>query len=146
MIDSKTRFLVHFALLLLQEETEDKLIFAWFVQQAPTKNYLKVRRNRGARGRWYPAPHCVLKWGFYANISWESRCNIEIYVWAHFYKILLVFEVPYQPWVKGMSGKSYNYQKLVKDASNLASFYGSHIDGIVCVKQIDSLGVGKDIK
>ena len=31
---------------------------------------------------------------FYADISWESRCNIEIIVWAHFYKILLVFEVP----------------------------------------------------
>ena len=26
--------------------------------------------------------------------------------------------------------------KLVKDASNLASFYGSHIDGIFFVKQI----------
>ena len=33
--------------------------------------------------------------------------------------------------------KKLNYQKLVKDASNLASFYGSHIDGMVCVKQID---------
>ena len=32
--------------------------------------------------------------------------------------------------------KKLNYQKLVKDASNLASFYGSHIDEIVCVKQI----------
>ena len=31
---------------------------------------------------------------FYADISWESRCNIEIIVCAHFYKILLVFEVP----------------------------------------------------
>ena len=37
-----------------------------------------------------------------------------------------------------MPGKSYqNYQKLVKDASKIASFYGSHIDGIVCVEQID---------
>ena len=26
---------------------------------------------------------------------------------------------------------------LVKDASNIAIFYGSHIDGIVCVEQID---------
>ena len=25
----------------------------------------------------------------------------------------------------------------MKDASNLASFYGSHIDGIISVKQID---------
>ena len=44
--------------------------------------------------------------GFYADISWESRCNIEINVWAHFYEILLLFEVPYWPWVKGMPGKS----------------------------------------
>ena len=29
------------------------------------------------------------------------------------------------------------WKKFVKDVSNLASFYGSHIDGIVCVKQID---------
>ena len=36
-----------------------------------------------------------------------------------------------------MPGKSQNYQKLVKYASNLASFYDSHIDGIVPVKQID---------
>ena len=33
---------------------------------------------------------------FYADISWESRCNIEIDVWAYFYKILLVFETPSQ--------------------------------------------------
>ena len=26
--------------------------------------------------------------GFYADISKESRCNSEINVWAHFYKIL----------------------------------------------------------
>ena len=34
------------------------------------------------------------------------------------------------------------------NASNLASFYGSNIDGIVCGKQIDlaRLGAGKDIK
>ena len=44
-----------------------------------------------------------------------------------------------------MPGKSYKYQKLVKDASNIAIFYGSHIDGIVCEEQID-LRVGKDIK
>ena len=50
------------------------------------------------------------------DISWESRCNIEINVWAHFYKILLLFEVPYWPRVKGMPVKSQNDQKLVKDA------------------------------
>ena len=26
-----------------------------------------------------------VKMGFYVDISWESRCNIEINVWAHFY-------------------------------------------------------------
>ena len=31
--------------------------------------------------------------GFYADIFWESRYNIEIKIWAHSYKILLVFEV-----------------------------------------------------
>ena len=41
-----------------------------------------------------------------------------------------------------MPGKSQNYQKLVKDASNLASFYGSQIDGIVYVKQIDLGSLG----
>ena len=44
-------------------------------------------------------------WGPSLDISWESRCNIEINVWAHFYKILLVFEVSYPPWVKGMPVK-----------------------------------------
>ena len=34
--------------------------------------------------------------GFYADICWESRCDIEINISAHFYKILLGFEVPYQ--------------------------------------------------
>ena len=33
------------------------------------------------------------------------------------------------------------------DASNLAYFYGSHIDGIICVKQIDlGSALSKDIK
>ena len=32
--------------------------------------------------------------------------------------------------------KAKKTQKLVKDALNLASFYGSHIEGIVCGKQI----------
>ena len=34
--------------------------------------------------------------------------------------------------------KKAKLPKVGKVASNLASFYGSHIDGIVCVKQIDS--------
>ena len=47
---------------------------------------------------------CV-EMGFYADISWESTWNIEINVWGHFYNILLVFEVPCRPRVKGMPGK-----------------------------------------
>ena len=44
---------------------------------------------------------CV-EMGFYKDISWESRLNVG----AHLYEILLVFEVPYQPRVKGLPGKS----------------------------------------
>ena len=54
----------------------------------------------------HSSPALCVEMGFYSDISWESRYNIEINVWAHFYKILLVFEVSFQPWVKGMSGKS----------------------------------------
>ena len=44
--------------------------------------------------------------GFYADISWESRCSSEINVWDHLCQILVVFEVPARPRVKGMSGNS----------------------------------------
>ena len=44
--------------------------------------------------------------GFYSDIFRESRCKIKINVCAHFYKISLLFEVPYGPRVKGMPGKS----------------------------------------
>ena len=64
-------------------------------------------------------------------------------VWAHFYKILFVFDVPYQPRGKGMPGKSYNYQKLVKDTSNLFLFF---ILWWSCLCEKDWLWVGKDIK
>ena len=37
------------------------------------------------------------------------------------------------------------WKKFVKDVSNLASFYGSHINGIVCVKQI-GLGFARTLK
>ena len=61
-------------------------------QQGP-----RIMRGEGAL--------CV-EMGFYVDIFWESKCNIEINAWAQFYKILLVFEVPYQPLVKGMPVKS----------------------------------------
>ena len=41
-------------------------------------------------------PLCV-EMGFYADISWESRSDIKINDCAHFYKILLVSELLYQP-------------------------------------------------
>ena len=43
----------------------------------------------------HPSLALCVEMGFYSDISRESRYNIEINVWAHFYKILLVFEVPY---------------------------------------------------
>ena len=52
-----------------------------------------------------PSPSLCVEMGFYADISWESRCNIEINVWAQFFKTLLFLEVPYRPQVKGMPGK-----------------------------------------
>ena len=63
-------------------------------------------------------PSLCVEMGFYADISLESRCNIEINIWTPFYKILSVFKVPYRPRVKGMPGKSKNYHNLVKDATN----------------------------
>ena len=38
------------------------------------------------------------------------------------------------------------WKKLVKDASNLASFYAMHIDGMNRLCETDWLGVNKDIK
>jgi hypothetical protein len=35
---------------------------------------------------------------------------------------------------------------MVKDATNLASLYGSHIDRIDSLCEKDKVGVGKDIK
>ena len=41
-----------------------------------------------------PGSLCI-EMGFYADISWGSRCSIGIDVGAHFYEVLLVFEVFY---------------------------------------------------
>ena len=62
--------------------------------------------GKGGRGGGHltPPPLCV-EMGLYADIFWESRCNIEINVCDHFYKILLVFGVPYRPRVKWIPGK-----------------------------------------
>ena len=61
-------------------------------------------RNRGCRGGGIGG---TVSWmGFYVDISWESRCYSEIKVWGHLCQILVVFEVPARPQVKGMSGNS----------------------------------------
>ena len=49
------------------------------------------------------------------------------------------------PKSKGCLEKAKATKKMVKDVLHLASFYGSHIDGIVCVKQID-LGSARTLK
>ena len=38
-----------------------------------------------------PQPPLCVEMGFYVDISWESRCNIEINVWAHFDINLVTF-------------------------------------------------------
>ena len=43
-------------------------------------------RNQGSEGERNTLPLCV-EVGFYVDISWESRCNIEVNIWAHFYMI-----------------------------------------------------------
>ena len=85
-------------------------------------HYLSSRAVGGIRGIWtlqpltprfksrqilqfLAPPHPLsVEMGFDADISLESRRNIEINVWAH--TILLVFEVHYQPWVKLMPKKA----------------------------------------
>jgi hypothetical protein len=51
---------------------------------------------------------------FYGDISWESRCSIEINVGPHFYKIFLVFEVPYGLRVKGMPEKAQTIDRIIE--------------------------------
>ena len=77
--------------------------------------------NRGAGKAAGGGALCV-GMGFYADISWESRCSSEIKVWINYQQILVVFEVPSQPRVKAMSGNNYNCQKLIKGTQKLTSF------------------------
>ena len=56
----------------------------------------KVKSDPRAGGIGRGGGALCVEMGFYADISWEARCNIEINFCPHFYKILLVFEVPYQ--------------------------------------------------
>ena len=52
--------------------------------------------------------------GFYADISWESRYSSEIKIWGHLCQILIVFEVPARPQVKGMSKTTKIWQRILK--------------------------------
>ena len=77
---------------------------------------------------------------FYGDISRESKCNIEINVWAHSHKILLV----YLPRVKMMPEKTKT-TKIGKGSLKLSFFlwfahWWNHLCGT------DWLGVVKDIK
>ena len=47
---------------------------------------------------------CVLKWGFTWTCPGNKDATLKQMSELSFYKILLVFEVPYQPRVKRMSG------------------------------------------
>ena len=79
--------------------------------------------------------------GFYADISWESRCSSEIKVWGHLCQILVVFEVPAQPRVKGcldIAKTTKIWERILKSSfffrvSKLIKFCIGH-------------GVGKGIK
>ena len=64
--------------------------------------------------------------GFYADISWESRCNIEINVWPHLWNFVSFWSTLSTP------SQRDTLKKLKLPASNLTSFNRSHI----CVKQI----------
>ena len=80
--------------------------------------------------------------GFYEDISWESRYNSEINVWAHFFKILFVLcvemgQVVIQDHLEKGEGFAYILAKIWEaDCTprtqinfNLFSFWG-------CLKQI----------
>ena len=54
----------------------------------------------------HPSPPLCVEMVFYVDISWDSRCNIEIKAWPHIYKILLVSELAYGPRVKGCLDKA----------------------------------------
>ena len=76
-----------------------------FENEQPTAELARATVLQGRRNNEAGGALCV-EVGFYADISWESRHNIEINVWAHFNKILLAFEVPYRPRVNWMPEKS----------------------------------------
>ena len=113
------------------------------LRSSPCSLLLKIRTD-GTKGE--EGLLCV-KRGFYADISWKSRCHIEINVWPHFWKILLVFEVLtlLTPSQRDAWKKLKLLKVGIKDASILAPFHGSHIDGIVCVKQM-CLGLARTLK
>ena len=75
---------------------------------------------------------CVLKWSFTRTFPRNQDATLN-YVCTHFYKILLVLKYLIDPESKRCK-ETLKLPNIGKDASNLASFYGSHIDGIIYVK------------
>ena len=103
-------------------------------------------------GRWEISRpyHCVLEMGFYEDISWESRCNIEINVGPRFYEIFFGFWSTLSSPSQRDSWKKLKLPKVGKGCLKLSFFLwftlvSSHIDGIISVKQI-GLGLAKKIK
>ena len=77
-----------------------------------------VGTGRGCRLSPRPLPPLCVEVGFYADISWESRWDIEINVWAQFCKIfstLLTLN-------KRDAWKKLKLPKVGKDCLKLSSF------------------------
>ena len=55
---------------------------------------------------WPPTPYCVLKWVLTWSFLGNQDATLKQMSELIFDKILLVFELPYWPQVKGMPGKS----------------------------------------
>ena len=62
----------------------------------------------------------MLKWGFTRTFPGNQDATLKYMSEITFIRFCFVFVVPYQPQVKGMPGKSYNYQNLVKDSQPFA--------------------------
>ena len=92
----------------------------------------------------YAPPALCVEIRFSADISWESRCNIEMseltFVrFGSFWSMYLI-----DPKSKGCL-KKVKSPKFGKGCLKLVSFYGSKMNGIVCVKQI-GLGLVRTLK
>jgi hypothetical protein len=92
-----------------------------------------------------PPPSLCVEMGFYEDISWESRCNIEINVWVYFYKLLLVFGSTLSTPSQNVAWKKLKLPHIAKGYLKL-SFYSCFTHWCNCLCETEWLGVGKDIK